>query len=181
MRHGDEVVAGERHLAAQQLVEDGAEPVDVALRVRPLALRLLGRDVVARADDEPVVVMPSTSTARAIPKSVTFARPSPFRRTFCGLTSRWISPLLVRERERAADLERELERQVDRQRRPAVDELLQRLTRDVLEDDELVAVLLAAVDHGDDPRMAEPGGRARLTAEPLDVLLVMPSSGRAGS
>ena len=110
---------------------------------------------------------------RAMPKSVTFARPSPFRRTFCGLTSRWIKPTLVREGERPARLERELEREIDRERPLAIDQVLERLTRDVLEDDELVPVLLAAIDDRDDPGMAEARGGARLTAEALDVLLVV--------
>src|SRR5437868_5021955 len=41
----------------------------------------------------PVCVTPcSTSSERAIPKSVTFASPSPLSRTFCGFTSRCTSP-----------------------------------------------------------------------------------------
>ena len=52
------------------------------------------------------------------------------------------------------------------------DELLQILAVDVLEDDELAPVGLAAVDDGDDVRMLEPCGRPRLTPEALDVVLV---------
>ena len=77
------------------------------------------------------------------------------------------------EGERAAVLERELEREIDRERPLAIDQLLEGLTRDVLEDDELMPVLLPAVDDGDDPRMAQPGGGAGFTAEALDVLLVI--------
>src|SRR5947208_1999909 len=40
---------------------------------------------------EPVSVM-SDAPARAIPKSVTFARPSSSMITLCGLMSRWITP-----------------------------------------------------------------------------------------
>ena len=40
---------------------------------------------------EPVSVM-SEAPARAIPKSVTRARPSSSRITLCGLRSRWITP-----------------------------------------------------------------------------------------
>ena len=68
------------------------------------------------------------------------------------------------EREPARDLDRELERPVDRQRAVAVDELLQVVAGDVLEDDERAAVVLAAVDHGDDVVMREPGDELRLAA-----------------
>jgi hypothetical protein len=41
----------------------------------------------------PVAVSPSrASIGRAMPKSVTFASPFPFRSTFWGLTSRWTNP-----------------------------------------------------------------------------------------
>src|SRR5262249_38765971 len=44
---------------------------------------------------------------------------------------------------------------------------------DVLEDDVLAAVGLAAVDHRDDVRVAELCGCAGLTPEPLDVVFVV--------
>ena len=77
--------------------------------------------------------------------------------------------MVVGERERAADLERDPERLANRQRPFALDELLQVLAVDVLEHDELPPVLLAAVDHCDDVRMVEPGNRARLATEALRV------------
>ncbi len=49
-RDGDEVLAGERDIAGQQLVEHDAERVDVGLLVDAHALRLLGRDVVGRTE-----------------------------------------------------------------------------------------------------------------------------------
>jgi hypothetical protein len=58
----------------------------------------------------------------------------------------------VRVAERARDLDREPDRLAYRQRALTADELLQVLAVDVLEDDELAAVLLAAVDDGDDVR-----------------------------
>ena len=82
-------------------------------------------------------------------------------------------PLSVRECERAADLEAELEHPPDRQRAAALDELLQVLAVDELEDDELLPVLLAAVDHRDDVRMRELRDCARLAPEAVDVLLVL--------
>src|SRR4051794_22383949 len=81
--------------------------------------------------------------------------------------------LLVRERERPRDLVAERERGLDGDRATRVDERLQVLAVDVLEDDELLTVLLAAIDHRDDVRVRQPGDRARLAAEPLDVLAVV--------
>ena len=59
-------------------------------------------------------------------------------------------PLLVREREAAGDLDRDLERLADVEPPFADDVLLQILALDVLEDDELASVFLAAVDDRDD-------------------------------
>src|SRR5581483_10135124 len=53
-----------------------------------------------------------------------------------------------------------------------LDQALQVLAVDVLEDDELAAVVRAAVDHRDDVRVRERRDRACLTTEPLDVLAV---------
>ena len=61
--------------AGQQLVEDDPERVDVGLGVDLLAASLFGSDVVARAEDVPLSVWPTASSARAIPKSVTLAGP----------------------------------------------------------------------------------------------------------
>ena len=82
--------------------------------------------------------------------------------------------MLVREAERARDLERELDRLLLRERPAPFDQRLQVLAVDELEDDVLAAVLLAAVDHRDDVRVREPRDGARLTAEALDVLPVVP-------
>src|SRR6478735_2248319 len=95
-----------------------------------------------------------------MPKSVTFTSPSLLRRTFCGLTSRWTSPWSC-----ATASPSEPAR--------AHDELLQVLAVDVLEDDELPAVVGPAVDDGDDVRMREPCDRPRLAAEALDVFRVV--------
>ena len=80
--------------------------------------------------------------------------------------------LAVCERERAADLQAELEGTSHRQRPAALDELLQVLALDELEDNELLPILLAAVDHCDDVRVRELRGRAGLAPETADVLLV---------
>jgi hypothetical protein len=71
--------------------------------------------------------------------------------------------------ERAADLDRVGDRLGHRQRAGPADELLQRLAVDVLEDDERMTGVLAGVDHGHQMRVGEPGDRARLTAEALQL------------
>jgi len=81
-------------------------------------------------------------------------------------------PGVVGERERATDHDPELERSTDRQPPLLLDELLQVLALDVLEDDELPAVSLAAVDDRDDVRMRELRRRPRLAPEALDVVVL---------
>jgi hypothetical protein len=81
--------------------------------------------------------------------------------------------VLVRERKPARYLMDECKRLVDRQLPLAVDELLEVLTLDVLEDDELPPLELAAVDDRDDVRMVQLRERPCLTAETLDVLRVI--------
>src|ERR671937_695829 len=93
---------------------------------------------------EPVCVM-SEAPARAMPKSVTFARPSPSTMTLCGLRSRWMIP-----------------------RRCA-----QRAALEVLHRDVVRAVVLAAVVHGDHVLVLQPGGARRFAAEALDELAIL--------
>ena len=121
---------------------------------------------------EPVCVM-SDAPARAMPKSVTFARPSASTITLCGLRSRWMTPR--RWAKRAA--RRICDRQVDRarrvQRRLVLDDLLQRAAVEELHRDVVGAVPLAAVVDADDVLVLEAGGAGGLAAEALDELLVL--------
>ena len=158
-RDRDEVVAGERHLAGEQLVEHDAERVDVGVRVDVAALRLLGRDVVAGAEDGAGLGLAlGASIGRAIPKSVTFASPLPFRSTFCGLTSRWTKPFSCANASPRAISIAELEHAVDRRAaRSRPTSCFRFSPGDVLEDDERAAVVVAAVDHGDDVVVREAG------------------------
>ena len=108
-----------------------------------------------------------------MPKSVTFARPSLVRSTFCGFTSRWTSPCWC-----AKASARPISSPSSRRRRagsgPARStSVLQGLAVDVLEDDELAPVRLAAVDDGDDVRVRELRRGARLVPEALDVVVVL--------
>jgi len=61
--------------------------------------------------------------------------------------------MLVRERKPVRDCDRELDCAPRGQRSRPVDELLEVLAVDVLEDDELVPVGFATVDHRDDVRV----------------------------
>ena len=79
----------------------------------------------------------------------------------------------MRESERAGHLEREQEGVADREWPGPLDQLLQVLALDAFEDDVLASLVLAAVDHRDDVRMAQLRDRARFTTEALDVLLVL--------
>ncbi len=80
--------------------------------------------------------------------------------------------LLVREAESAGDLQRKLDRVPLAQRPLAFDQRLQVLAVDVLEDDVLAAVLLAAVDHRDDVRVRELRHGPGFAPEALDLLAV---------
>ena len=88
------------------------------------------------------------------------------------MTSRWTSPRPWANASARRHLERDLDRLPWTASGPRFDQLLEVLAVDVLEDDELAPVLLAAVDHRDDVRVGELRDRARLAAEALDVVLV---------
>ena len=111
-RDGDEVLARERHLAGQQLVEHDAERVDVGRRRRSACRSpARARGSCSSRAPCPVCVTPcSTSSERAMPKSVTFASPSGVSSTFCGFTSRCTSPCSCANASASAICERELDR-----------------------------------------------------------------------
>ena len=104
-RDRDEVLARERQLAgrAARRARRRASRRRSA-RSTALAARLLGRDVVARAEHRAGLrdaVARRRASARSRSRSPS-PRPSPSSSTFCGFTSRWHEPVLVRERERRA-------------------------------------------------------------------------------
>ena len=177
-RHGDEVVAGEGHVACEQLVEHDAERIDVGRRRHRLARRLLRREVVARAEHRPGLRDAVLDVERAGDAEVgDLGLAVSVQQNVLRLHVAVHDPVLVREAESLGDRERELDRASDRERPGALDELLEVLTVDELEDDELVPVGLAAVDHRDDVRMGELRDRPRLTPEALDVLRVVAEAG----
>ena len=81
-------------------------------------------------------------------------------------------PLIVREREPARDLQRELDRLARAQRPFLGHQLLQVHPVDVLEDDELPPLLLAPVDHRDDVRMGKLRNGARFPAKAFYIVVV---------
>ena len=109
---------------------------------------------------------------RAIPKSVTLRRPSRADDDVVRLDVAVDDPVAVREGERAQDLARVLDRDRDRRRPVADEQLLQRPPVEVLHRDVVGALRLAAVEDRDDVRVVEARRALRLAAEALDELLV---------
>ena len=81
-------------------------------------------------------------------------------------------PVAMRERERAEDLPRVVDRDRDRRRAVADEQLLERAPVEVLHRDVVGALGAAAVEDRDDVRVVQAGGALRLAPEPLDELLV---------
>ena len=173
-RDREEVVARVRHVPGEQLVEDDPEGVDVRLGVDPLAPRLLGGDVVARAEHGAGLRAAADGLERAgDPEIGDLGLPVAVHEHVLRLHVAVDQALLVSEGERASDLQTHLEDAANRHRPASDDEILQRLALHELEDDELTAVRLAAVDHGDDSGMRELSGGPCLVPEPRDVVVVL--------
>ena len=81
-------------------------------------------------------------------------------------------PLRCAKRERAEDLARVVDRDRDRRRAVADEQLLERAPVEVLHRDVVGALGAAAVEDRDDVRVVEPGGALRLAPEALDELVV---------
>ncbi len=147
------------------------EGVDVGSRVDLLAARLLGSDVVARPDDgarlRHALNVDGTGDAEVRDLGLALLREEHVLRLDVAVHE----PALVREVQRAGDLQPVTKRLVDRQR-PVRQEALEIFALDVLEDDVLAAVFLAPVDDRDDVGMGQLRNGARLAPETLDVVLV---------
>ena len=153
-RNGDEVLARERNLAGEQLVEHDTERVDVRLLVDVQALCLLGSDVVGGSEYRPGLGHPALHVERARDAEVGHLRLAvAVQEDVLGLDVAVDEAAAMREGEPARDLSRQLERSRDRQRLVLLDQPLEILPADELEDDELPPVMLAAVDHRHDVRM----------------------------
>ena len=167
----DRRVAGERHLPGQHLVEHDPERVEIRARIDRRAARLLGREVLRGADDR--AGLGHLRRARARDAEVRHLQPAVAADDdVVRLDVAVDDPVAVRERERAEDLARVVDRDRDRRRAVADEQLLERAPVEELHRDVVGALRLAAVEDRDDVRMVEPGGALRLAAEPLDELLV---------
>ena len=173
-RDRDEVLAGERDVARQQLPEDDAERVDVGRGRDGLAARLLRREVLAGAEHraglrDAVLDVERARDAEVGHLHLALAAEEDVLRLHVAVDE----PVLVGEGEPVGDRERELERLPDRKPARTHEELLQVLAVDVLEDDVLAAVVVPAVDDGDDVRVRELRDRPCLATKALEVLRVV--------
>ena len=114
-RHGDLVLAAERDVPDEHLVEDDAERVDVGLAVDLVAERLLGRDVVRRAEDAAVGRQALLLERAGDPEVGDLRRALLVDEDVLGLDVAVDDPARVRGAERAGDLDRVGQRLGDRQ------------------------------------------------------------------
>jgi hypothetical protein len=172
--HGDRDLrlAVERDVADEHLVQHHAQRVDVRLAVDVVAERLLGRHVVGRAEHAPVgrqaLLVERAGDSEVGDLGGALAVDQHVLRLHVAMHD----VVRVGTAERAGDLDRVGDRLVHRQAAHPADALLERLALDVLEHDVRAALVLAGVDHADDVRVAELGDRARLAAEPLELVRV---------
>ena len=169
-RHADLVLAVERDVPGQHLVEHDAERVDVRLAVDVVAERLLGRHVVGRAEHAAVGGQPVVAQRAGDPEVGHLGRALGVQQHVLGLDVAMHDLVRVRGPERAGDLDRVRQRLVDRQPAHPPDPVLERLALDVLEDDVGPVLVLAGVDHADDVGMRELGDRPRLAPEALQLV-----------
>ena len=114
--HGRRVVARERRLAGDQLVQHAAERVEVGPRRHLAAERLLRRHVGHRADDHAVHRQPRLLERDGEAEVADLGRAVGGEPDVAGLEVAVDDAVLVRVGEPAADALRDLERALDRQR-----------------------------------------------------------------
>ncbi len=173
-RRLDEALGRERNLAGQELVEEDAERVLIRALADRIAGGLLRCQVVARSEQGPgrretLFAVEGARDSEVRDLRGAFAVDDDVVRLHVPVDD----AVAVGEGEPAGDLPDEHERVADGERPLAFDELLQRLALDVLEDDELVILPLAAVDNRDDVRVGEPRDGRCLAPKALDVLAVV--------
>jgi hypothetical protein len=168
----DRRVAAEGHFAGKELVEDDPHRVDVRPRVRARTPRLLGREVLRRADDR--AHLGHLARAGAGDPEVGHLQPAVAADDdVVRLDVAVDDPVAVRETDRAEDLARVVDR--DRGRRRAVpdEKLLDRAPVEVFHRDVVGALGLAAVVDRDDVRVREASRVLGFAPEPLDELVVL--------
>ena len=165
-------LARERHRSGQQLVEDDPRRVEIGALVDRGAARLLGREVLRRADDRAGLghlARAGPGDAEVGDLDATFAVDDHVVRLDVPVDD----PVLVRVAQRGEDLSRVRDRDRHRARPARHDQLLQRPALDVLHHDVVRALGDAPVVDRDDVGVRQPGGVGRLAAEALDELLVV--------
>ena len=165
-----------RH-AREAVVQQRAQRVDVGATVERAPLRLLGRDVVARAQHPARVGQSRRSSTRAMPKSVSLAWPSAVSSTLCGLTSRCMTPRSCAYASAAATCTAIASASAIGRRPSSEMRSCRSRPSHELADDERPPVGLAAVDDRDDARVREQRQRARLALEALDRIGVLQPTG----
>ena len=166
-------LAAERLLVRQHLVEHRTDGEDVAAVIDRLPGDLLWRHVVGRAHHHADLGQVRSRRARDaevedlhVPR---FAADHQVR----GLDVAMDDAALVRVGEALADVGDELDPAADRERRPAMNQLAERLAGDVLHRDERLSLVCPDVVDGDDVRMLEARGDLRLANEALADLGVV--------
>ncbi len=168
---------GERHLAGEHVVQQHAQRIDVAALVRALVARLLRRDVVRRAHERARVgdvVLRGFAAGEELHQAevenlhevviVLLVQ----EHHVGGLQIAVDDPERVRFPQRAADLLRDVDHPVLRQRSVGLHRLRERAAVEELHGDEEDSVVRAAVVvERDGVRVRQLGGDARLEEEPL--------------
>jgi hypothetical protein len=169
-RHRDLVLAVEGDVAGEHLEEHDAQRVEVALRIDVLAQRLLGRDVVGRAEHAPVGGEALLGQRARDPEVGDLGRALLVDEDVLGLDVAVDDAVVVGGAQGAGDLDRVGHRLADRQAPVAPDAVLERLALHVLEDDVRRSIVLARVDDADDVGVVELRDRARLAPEALELV-----------
>ena len=171
-RDRDRRVALERHAAREHLVEHDAERVDVGLRADAAPARLLGREVLGRADDRADLGHLRVAGVRDAEIGDLDA-PVVADEHVVRLDVAVHHAVLVRVAQAGEHLHRDRDRALRRQRPLGLDDLLERAALQVLHRDVGPAVGLAAVVDGDDVGVVEARRGLRLAPEALDELAVL--------
>ena len=164
----------ERALRSQQLIGHESGREDVGTRVNRLSGKLLGRDVVERAEQRTGLREAAVSESRDAEVENTYA-PLGVDHHVRGLDVAMDDALGVRVVKSGQQLVQPSEFLSDGHRPPAGDDVGKRLSGDVLHDDERTVEERAGLEDGDDVRVTQRAGRPRLGAEPAaQVLFVEP-------
>ena len=172
-RHRHLALGLERDLAREHLEQHDPERVDVGLLGHVAAEGLLGRDVVGGAEHAPGRGQPVGLERAGDPEVGDLPASLRVDQHVLRLHVAVHEALGVGGGERPADLDRVGHGLHDRQAAHAPDPLLQGLALHVLEHDVGRALVLAEVDHGHDMGMGQPGDRARLAPESLELVRVV--------